>query len=196
MDIKRFLMISILCLSPAIHALEPYESYDTNSPEWNSQIGQLKQRIAQDESILKNSTSPEEKALASLRLGVYYMSIKDGKSVGYLTQAAQYHDWHINSPASYNLGMVYLHGKGVPINLEQSFKWFAAAAKKSNTEAMREIFIMCRDNEVSVNSLKDLAQWAVQAKKKPKESITYIAGEQLRQGLGLCPITQNVINGR
>ena len=92
----------------------------------------------------------KDQALASL--GTIYLRKKEyAKALKYLKMVG--HSWEIYktnpviSAASYNLGMIYIHGKGIPKDYPKAFDAFARATWAGNREASRELYIMCRDKE-------------------------------------------------
>jgi TPR repeat protein len=101
---------------------------------------------------LKNNLGYIEKDQALASLGTIYLRKREyAKALKYLKMVG--HSWEIYktnpviSAASYNLGMIYIHGKGIPKDYPKAFDAFARATWAGNREASRELYIMCRDKE-------------------------------------------------
>lgn len=101
---------------------------------------------------LKNKLGYIEKDQALASLGTIYLRKREyAKALKYLKMVGHsleiYKTNPVISAASYNLGMIYIHGKGIPKDYPKAFDAFARATWAGNREASRELYIMCRDKE-------------------------------------------------
>jgi TPR repeat protein len=112
---------------------------------------------------LKNNLGFIEKDQALASLGTIYLKKKEyAKALKYLKMVG--HSWEIYktnpviSAASYNLGMIYINGKGIPKDYPKAFDAFARATWAGNREASRELYIMCRDKEAREEQILDFIE--------------------------------------
>ena len=137
---------------------QQYETIDTNDTE-NS----LMKAIVADEIFylekIKEELNDFDKDRALASLGTIYLRKKE------YTKAREYLEMvgfslaldkqsPVISAASYNLGMIYVHGKGIPKNYPKAFAAFARATWGSNIQASRELYVMCRDKEVDGETIR------------------------------------------
>lgn len=62
-------------------------------------------------------------------------------------------------PAEYNLGVMYLQGQGVPVDLPRAMAWFALAAERSDKDYVAARTAICAPEQGAVRaSERDLAR--------------------------------------
>ena len=105
--------------------------------------------------INSEDSSSTEKLEAKTRLGsIYLLNNEFRLAIHYLLEvnAASGSVSDKNrfvSSARYNLGMIFLHGKGVEKDFEKAYQYFSKAGQAGNTPAVEEVVVMCINGEVS-----------------------------------------------
>lgn len=152
------LVIATLTLSTV--AAESPVTLDTADSAENSEMQNLLdqeqvylERVKQDLSVFQQDQ-------VHAALGTIYLQKKEyGKALKYLEKVGA--SWELNkksvviSRASFNLAMIYVHGKGIAKDYPKAFAAFARATWGGNEPAGRELYVMCRDKEVSAEMIRD-----------------------------------------
>lgn len=72
--------------------------------------------------------------------------------------------------AQFNLGLLYLHGEGVPQNTSTALEWFTRSAEQGNTDAQNNLGVIYLTGEGGVPQNKDLAvEWFRKAAEQGNE---------------------------
>lgn len=157
--IKAVSIVVVLLATPALTA-DVYTTVDAKDIAENSQLqGKLDQEAYFLEQLKRDlDVFQKDYVLANLG-GIYFTKKEFKKAVKYLERVG--HSWELNkasqviSPASFNLGMIYIHGKGsIPKNYVKAFEAFTRATWGGNIAASREVYVMCRDKEVDAERIR------------------------------------------
>lgn len=150
----------VVVLTTSLLSADEYYTTDAKDIAENSR---LQEKVAQENYFLgklKEDLDVFQKDYVLANLGSIYFTKKEfRKAVKYLEMVG--HSWELDkkskviSPASFNLGMIYIHGKGdIPKNYVKAFKAFTRATWAGNIAASREVYVMCRDKEVDVEMIR------------------------------------------
>ncbi len=106
----------------------------------------------------------------------------DGKaSIGLLTKAAT----QGYAPAEYELGRIYLYGRGIPIDYAQALVWESKAAEKGDPRAQRDLaFIYERGFGVTADPAK-AAEWNQKAAAQGNAEAQLHLAKALDEGAGV-----------
>lgn len=105
-------------------------------------------------------SSSTEKLEAKTRLGSIYLINKDYRQAIKYFQEVDVAGSSVSdknrfvSSARYNLGMIYIHGKGVEKDFEKAYHYFSKAGQAGNTPALEEVVVMCINAEVSSSVIR------------------------------------------
>lgn len=113
------------------------------------------------EIVNSAKSSRKEKVVSHAQLGsIYLFDKKYDKSLYHSLKSIELNrDKGFNtsvSAANYNLGMIYIHGKGRQSNNKKAFTYFSQAALKANNlAAMKEVFVMCIKKEAPIKKFRE-----------------------------------------
>ncbi len=82
------------------------------------------------------------------------------EAIEFYEQAAEYN----NKDAQYNLGVIYLNGKGVPVDFEKAQEWFMLAAKNGDMDAHFNLGMMLVNGDGVPQDLVEAASWFIVVK--------------------------------
>jgi len=156
---SRSFVLGCLCILLS-HSLFAKEIVTIDTGTQDAYHLEVIQDLASSEPVFFNiindkNSSSTEKLEAKTRLGSIYLINKDFRqAIKYLQEvdAASSSVSDKNrfvSSARYNLGMIYIHGKGVEIDFEKAYHYFSQAGLAGNTPAVEEVVVMCINGEVS-----------------------------------------------
>jgi hypothetical protein len=147
-------------LTMSVVSAEDLVTLDATNSAQNSQMKSL----LTDEQFyldkMKQDLNVFEKDQVYASLGTIYLQRKEyGKALKYLEQLGVSWEQDKKSPVisagSYNLAMIYVHGKGIPKDYPKAFAAFARATWGGNEPAVSELYVMCRDKEVSAEMIRN-----------------------------------------
>ncbi|MBF0141074.1 MAG: SEL1-like repeat protein [Magnetococcales bacterium] len=86
--------------------------------------------------------------------------------------------------AQYNLGMMYLTGRGIPFNYVQAYAWLSLAASQQHRNARKDLkFVAARMTLEQIAQAKELVRNWKPAKTEPPSSFThYLAAASVSTG--------------
>lgn len=98
-----------------------------------------------------------------------------------------------NPGAQYNLGLYYLFGKGVAINLEEAAKWFRRAADQGYPQAQDNLGAMYANGDGVERDPAEAFRWICKAADQGHAHAQFNKGQAYYNGTGVNRDTQEAL---
>lgn len=204
--IKICILCSILIATNQLYA-EDITTVDRKDINQSEAFSSIKKNEAVYLKIAKDANSNfNEKIQAMAQLGSIYLFEENYKLARfYLEKVSQsgflYPKDNFFSSSAFNLGMIYIHGKGTPVDYKKAFLHFTRAAFAGNIPAMKEVVVMCINNEVESTELHKFSKKSFQNILSSTSGLEIEIAEKNLQLLGECPseheyIKTHLLKGR
>ena len=87
--------------------------------------------------------------------------------------------------AQYELGVMYVHGRGVAQNYAEAAKWYTKAAEQGEAKAQFNLGVMYAKSQGVVQNHAEAAKWFTKAAEQGVKEAQYLLGEMYISGQGV-----------